>query len=254
MAALNPNLYTKSMLGDQAVSRRRSAPKYGFGSSTRQQAAKVFMSQEHAKLAPPAASTPGPSAYTLNPAVGTQVDGSKKSAPIWVFGSSDRFQGNTKPSAQNPGPGTYDMTPGVGPQTSSAKQTQPMFGFGTSTREHVSKVYVSEEHNKSLHGIESPGPVYELIRGVGKQLDSKKESCPAWVFGGAERITNDVRSAAGNPSPAAYTLNPAVGVQTASTKESSPIYGFGTSNRDHMMKLFISTEHVRIRVLPANDC
>ena len=47
---------------------------------TRNQAAKVFMSSEHAKLSTPGFS-PGPSAYTLRAAVGSQADGRKSSAP-----------------------------------------------------------------------------------------------------------------------------------------------------------------------------
>ena len=89
------------MLGDQVSSRRASAPKFGFGSATRAQAGKVFMSSEHAKLATVGFS-PGP-AYTLAASVGTQVDGQKASSPQWVFGSADRFMGNTKPGDRNPG-------------------------------------------------------------------------------------------------------------------------------------------------------
>lgn len=101
MAALNSHLYTRSMFGEQAASRRRSAPSFGFGSSTRNQAAKVFLSSDHAKLSTPGFS-PGPSAYTLKAAVGTQADGRKASSPQWVFGTNDRFSFG-KRSDQNPG-------------------------------------------------------------------------------------------------------------------------------------------------------
>ena len=89
------------MFGNQATSRRRSAPSFGFGSSTRNQAGKVFISREHAKLATSGFS-PGPSAYTLRAAVGTQNDGRKRSSPQWVFGSSDRFMQGKK-GIQDPG-------------------------------------------------------------------------------------------------------------------------------------------------------
>ena len=94
---------TRSMMGDQPLSKRRSAPMYGFGSSTRTQASKVFLSREHAKLST-AGFSPGPRAYTLRASVGTQVDGSKASSPRWVFGSADRFGGLVdKKGAQDPG-------------------------------------------------------------------------------------------------------------------------------------------------------
>ena len=233
------------MFGDQVYSKRRSAPRFGFGSSTRAQASKVFMSPEHAKLAPGFSDAPGPSAYTLRAAVGTQFDGSKASAPQWAFGSSERFSGNTKPADQNPGPGAYNIASGVGLQVSSAKHTQPMFGFGTATRDHVAKVFVSEEHNKSLHGDNSPGPVYTLDSAVGSQLSSRKANQPTWIFGAQERFQYDhVKRAAASPGPGSYTLGPAVGPQVASTKQSSPMPGFGTSNRDQMQRLYISSEHV----------
>jgi len=231
------------MFGNQAPSKRRSSPSFGFGSSTRNQAAKVFLSNDHAKLSTPGFS-PGPSAYSLRPSVGTQPDGRKSSAPQWVFGSSDRF-GYEKKGVQNPGPGSYDMTNSVGTQVSSNKHTQPMFGFGSSERHHVQKVFVSEEHNKALHGCDSPGPqVYTLQGAVGKQDLSKTRNQPAWVFGSSNRFKYEhVKRAATSPGPGAYTLNQAVGSQVVSTKESSPIFGFGTSNREHMNKLYISTDH-----------
>ena len=78
------------MFGDQAHSKRRSSPSYGFGSSTRNQAGKVFLSTDHAKLSTPGFS-PGPTVYTLHTSLGTQADGRKLSSPQWAFGSSDRF-------------------------------------------------------------------------------------------------------------------------------------------------------------------
>lgn len=233
------------MFGDQAHSKRRSSPCYGFGSGTRAQASKVFLSSEHAKLSTPGFS-PGPSAYTLRASVGSQADGRKASSPQWVFGSSDRFgmNGGTK-GVQNPGPGSYDMASGVGQQVSSSKQTQPMFGFGTANRQHVAKVFVSEEHNKSLHGCESPGPqMYTLLGAVGTQQLSATRNQPSWVFASSNRFQYEhVKRAATSPGPGAYTLTMAVGTQYLSTKASSPVPGFGTSNRDQMNKLYISPDH-----------
>lgn len=246
MTNLNPNMQTRSMFGVQVLSKRRSGQRYGFGSSTRAVANKVFLSSEHAKLAPPNTITPSPNAYTLRAAVGPQSDGKKPSAPLWGFGSADRFQGNTKPSAQNPGPGAYDARSGLGVQVSSTKEQQPLYGFGTSTRDHVAKVFVSEEHNKSMYGIDSPGPVYTMDAAIGRQQLSQKSNGPAWVQGVAERWQYDhVKRAATSPGPGSYTLKPAISVQVSSTMISAPMPGFGTSNREHMQKLFISTEHVR---------
>ena len=154
------------------------------------------------------------------------------------------------------------MPYGVGPQVSSSKQTQPMFGFGSAGREHVAKVFLSEEHNKALHGIDSPGPqVYTLQAAVGRQESSKKSNQPAWIFASSNRFKYDhVKRAATSPGPGAYTLNQAVGPQQISTMTSAPMPGFGTSNRDQMQRLYISTEHVRAAdahsyfILPGPRC
>ena len=67
--------------------------------------------------------------------------------------------------------------------------TAPKYGFGTAERKHVRKVFVSEEHNKALHGIDSPGPLsYKLKSTVGKQDDSRKHNPPQWVFGSMQRF------------------------------------------------------------------
>ena len=42
--------FVSSTLGNQWVSSRQSAPSYGFGTSTREHAAKVFISPKHAEL------------------------------------------------------------------------------------------------------------------------------------------------------------------------------------------------------------
>jgi len=236
---------TRSTFGAQVRSTRHSAPSYGFGSGTRKGQEKVFVSQEHAQLSTTPCS-PGPAVYNAKAAVGTQVDGSKASAPQWCFGTSARFQGNSKEAP--PGPGQYDATAGLGTQASSKRASAPIYGFGSSTREQVEKVFVTEEHNKSLYGVGSPGPAtYTAKSGVGNQVNSKMGTQPGWVMGKAERFTYDhVKRAAGAPGPGAYAATPAVGVQVASTKISTPRFGFGTSDRDKAAKVYISSEHEKV--------
>jgi len=239
----NMAMSTRSMFGDQSLSKRSSAPQYGFGSSTRDHQAKVFTSPEHAKLSAPRVS-PGPAVYSLRSAVGGQVDGRKNSAPQWAFGTAERFMGE-KRSIANPGPGAYDSKSGIGPQTASQRTSQPVFGFGSSTRDMVAKVFLSEGHNKDKYGVASPGPaVYQQTGSIGKQQLSKTKDQPAWVFGSSQRFQYDhVKRAAGSPGPGAYSLKEAVGPQVASTKASSPMPGFGTSNRAHQAKVYMSPEH-----------
>jgi len=233
---------TKSTFGSQVSSRRHSAPSFGFGSGTRAGQDKVFVSQEHAKLVGNPCS-PGPAVYSLTGAVADQPDSTNVSMPKWAFGTSDRFMGNSKEAV--PGPGTYEAHPGVGSQVSSKNTSQPIYGFGSSTREHLAKTFITEEHNKALHGVNSPGPATYMLQGaVGKQQLNQNNTEPAWVFGTGQRFVYDhVKRAAASPGPGSYTNTPAVGQQVASTKPTTPRYGFGTGNRDQQQKVFISQEH-----------
>lgn len=91
----------KSMFGVQPVSQRHSAPGYGFGSGTRNHAAKIYMGPEHAKTSSISV-TPGP-CYEVPDAVGPQADGGKNSQPEWRFGTQERFSRGTRD--RKPGPG-----------------------------------------------------------------------------------------------------------------------------------------------------
>ena len=57
---------------------------------------------------------------------------------------------SAKSSGSVPGPGTYELHTSVGTQVSSKKGSSPIYGFGSSTRDHMEKVFIAEEHNKSL--------------------------------------------------------------------------------------------------------
>ena len=121
------NGFVRSMLGPQISSSRATAPIFGFGSSTREHAAKIFISAEHAKLSTKTIS-PGPALYTMPSTVGPQVDGAIESAPRWAFGSAQRFNAITKNNL--PGPGSYEARSSLGVQGSSDCQRSPFMGWG----------------------------------------------------------------------------------------------------------------------------
>ncbi len=54
------NAQMKSSFGPQALGARRTAPAFGFGTATRDQVGKVFVSQEHTALATAGTHSPGP--------------------------------------------------------------------------------------------------------------------------------------------------------------------------------------------------
>jgi len=249
MTGLNQNMSTRSMFGSQPLSARRSAASYGFGSGTREHQAKLFISNAHA--ASTSGDSPGPASYALGASVGNQADGRKASAPTWVFGTGDRFKYESRAATAAPGPGSYGQSGSFGTQTSSSIRSQPKFGFGSAGRQHVEKVFVSEEHNKSLFGTQSPGPCSYNIKGsLGKQEISRPNvgsTQPSWVFGSTKRFQYDhVKRAAASPGPGQYTSTGSVGQQAMSTRQSAPLFGFGTSDRSHQAKVYMSPEHEKM--------
>ena len=241
------SLKMRSMLGEQPLSTRSSAPSFGFGASTRDVRAKVFISQEHARTGDGQSSvSPGPAApYNLRASVGKQNDGRKRSSPHWMFCQAERFTVE-KRADRFPGPGAYAVRSSIGPQFSSAIDSAPLYGFGSAGRDHVAKVYLSAEHDKSFYGINSPGPLanYKIRASVGKQNDSRKPDKPAWVFGSTGRFKYDhIKRAASSPGPGAYNVLASVGPQVSSAMPSAMMAGFGTGDRDTRNKLFLSHEH-----------
>jgi len=97
-----------SMFGSQAVSDRYSSSAFGFGSSTRDQMLRTYISPAHLKDLYGKFS-PAPDKYTLQSSLGRQVIDFKMSYPARSFGNEDRFDADRRDAraAQTPGPGAY---------------------------------------------------------------------------------------------------------------------------------------------------
>lgn len=200
-----PGAYSSpSSLGRQGDSGKDSAPQFGFGSSTRHHQEKVFLSAEQAKVNF-GLNSPGPSAYQTKSSVGVQASSKNETAPIYGFGSEERFRYDyVDRAAKIPGAGQYNNTSAVGVQADSNKKTAPIYGFGSSTRATRDKVYVSAEHEKSHYGDASPGPASigpNSFVSMGPQTSSQKATGYKYSFGSATRF---VYSNSNNPGPGAY--------------------------------------------------
>ena len=170
---LNPNMTTRSMFGAQPLSARRSAASYGFGSSTREHHAKLFVSQAHSATAGYGLGSPGPATYGPRGSIGRQEDGRKASAPSYGFSHTQRFAVSKDTDAANMPIGGFSSS-SFGTQTSSSVASQPKFGFGSAHRNQMERVYISEEHNKSMFGKHSPGPCSYTLKGaMGKQVRAR---------------------------------------------------------------------------------
>ena len=162
---LNPNMTTRSMFGSQPLSARRSAASYGFGSSTRDHQAKLFISQAHSATAGYGLGSPGPATYGLRASVGRQEDARKASAPSYGFSTNERFTVSKDTDAANAPIGGFSAS-SFGNQASSSTASQPRFGFGSAERNQMERVFISEEHNKSMFGKHSPGPCSYTLKGA----------------------------------------------------------------------------------------
>ena len=92
----------------QAISERTSSSAFGFGTSTREEMMKTYMSPAHLKDMYGKFS-PSPDKYTLQSSLGRQVLDSKCSYPSRSFGLEERFDADRRDqrAAQTPGPGAY---------------------------------------------------------------------------------------------------------------------------------------------------
>lgn len=96
-----------SMFGSQAKSNRISSAAFGFGTTTRDQLQRLYISPGHLKVRLGTVS-PGP-VYDLQSSLGRQVLDSKMSYPATKFLSEGRFEPDRRENyhRKTPGPGAY---------------------------------------------------------------------------------------------------------------------------------------------------
>ena len=74
----------------------------------------------------------------------------------WGFGSNGRFKDpDIERHKKLPGP-DYTQPGSLGLQPSSTRRTEPLPGFGSSTRDHMTKMFITPEHEKVQFGKNSP--------------------------------------------------------------------------------------------------
>ena len=183
-----PGTYSHSpSIGPQSTSIRRNAPKHRLGCATRDAEGKLFFSEEQAK-SNLGINSPGPNIYDPPSSIGKQSVSRSATFPSHGFTSEERFRYDEEP--ETPGAGQYNSRSGYGRQMQSQKFTVPMHAFGSSTREADAKLYISNEHEKSQHGKQSPGPFTGGSQtAFGKQAISRKHSVPSHKLSSAKRFT-----------------------------------------------------------------
>lgn len=235
----------RSGFGGQCLSRMRTSPGYGFGTSGRDQISRTFISSEHdrAQCRSAGGNNSQGAIYRTSTGFGHQQTSNNASSPSFRFGLSKRSDMALESRA--PGAGEYKTTSSVGKQVDSTKQTAAKASFGSCSRDDMGKVFISTDHEKINFGLESPGPSqYNAQGAVGKQCLSKKASSPSWKVGTERRFNYDfIQRAIGIPGAGQYDNTAACGKQILSKKSTLPSIGFGSSSRDSCKKLFISPDH-----------
>ncbi len=234
-------------IGPQIEARKKTEPKFGFGSADRNAVAKVYVSKEHSKT-DFGKITPG-AIYETKSTFGKQDLSKNRSSSSCSFGSASRF---LKPSGERakrnpqvPGPGSYPAQTSIGKMVSSERQTGEAFSFGGATRDAAQKVFLSKAAAKVTANSDGPGPTaYEPQQSMGPQRSSSNVTEPTVSFPTAGRGRDpDLERAKKQPGAGQYRVPNAVGVQAESQKRSMPRYGFGSTTREHRDKVYISSEH-----------
>ena len=191
-------------VGKQTQSKAVTEGSFGFGTSTRDHAEKVFIGKEQAKVFF-GMESPGPAAYKVSSGVGKQPESRNTTEPGFTIPRGGRGKDVDMERARKlPGAGQYRTVDGVGAQPRSENRTAPKYGFGTSSRDGANKVFLGKEQAKVFLGLESPGPASlgpKAFGGTGKQLLSTRASAPKATFGTGVRGSYDVNA---NPGPGAY--------------------------------------------------
>ncbi|KAG8463235.1 hypothetical protein KFE25_011232 [Diacronema lutheri] len=271
--------FLRSTFGAQPLSHRPTAPSYGFGSTTRAGAARVFQEGRVPSDSP----SPGPAGYRpAESAVGKQPSSRKLSSPSYGFGTSVRFgldsprgsDASSSPSASPaalsprgalpggrsarasaPGPGSYALPSSFGRQADARRLSPPNAAFGTSERDDAAKLYLGPEGERLQAGRHSPGPATATLPGSFlKQAEAKARSAPAWGFGsssqrGTAAEAAALRNAAATPGPQHYaTIAFAAGGSAGrGAGRPAPLFTFPRASREEVSRMWVSSEHARAR-------
>lgn len=195
--------------GKQPHSQKYSYPTWKFGTGTRDDQAKVFISPAHSEGQPEFITSPGPCAYQHIGSLGGQADSRKPTNAQVGLGTAQRFFSNKAPADQVPGPGTYYLHPAVARQVHSHKTSKPINSFTKADRDRTAQAEYLGKNLLTGYSKASPGPaVYTMTESVGPQVSSVKKNPPKYGFGTCDRFGYIalVDKANQTPGPGSYSL------------------------------------------------
>lgn len=172
----------KGTLGRQTDSRVVNAARIGFGTTERRHVEKVFISEEHSRIAHSYA-TPAPQ-LTHTMALGPQPISSMQSPPSFQIGKQQRFEyGALRRAAESPAPGMYNAHSSSLGRSLISSCSASSAVFGTSSRENLAHRFFSNAHAAhSLQGLHLHPPIHDVPSSIGNQPLSRHQSLPAFSF------------------------------------------------------------------------
>lgn len=203
--------YAPSAVSAQKDSSKHSYASWGFGTSTRADQSKIFISHAHAKTEVGFIDSPGPCAYRQDGSMGAQVSSRSHSTTGYRMGSSQRFFHDKGIADAGPAPGTYRTPRAVGNQINSQKPTYPTSSFTKADRNRTAKaVYMGPKQQSAFWGRNSPGPAanYSTPSTLGRQASSVRRSAPRAGFGTAGRFDyiDSALKSMNTPGPGSYSI------------------------------------------------
>ncbi|KAJ9525381.1 hypothetical protein QJQ45_003228 [Haematococcus lacustris] len=217
-------------------------------SSTREQAAKVFITAQHVAV-DNKGKTGAPCVYKLPGALDKQPEALKTTAPSFSFSQLDREQASGPRPASVPPVGSYDSPSAFGEQVESSRQSPQRMRFSRTTREQAQRVLISSRQLTSQLGTQGADPgQYPLPAAIGPQPSSQRPTMPAFSLPRKDRLQNEFeRLGKTLPAPGSYETWKSIGKQALSANRTLPSFGFGTSTwAGSEEKRFISSAHTRL--------
>lgn len=201
-----PGTYKKpSALGEQTDSSKMTQPKYRFGSTTRDQQAKVFLTSTHIKEQ---MGTMGaaPGSYVPAEALGMQASSLRRSSPSFSMPRTEKLKDDYEKMRRSlPAVGQYETWGSIGKQSLSGSKTLPAYAFGSSSWDKEEKRFLTVGHaNRTLLGTSTSNYDHQRdnnFSSIGRQSTSHRENSATHKFGTGPKMifkTNDT------PGPGAY--------------------------------------------------
>lgn len=233
--------------GNLPLSYEKTAPKFGFGSSKKEDGDKIFMSEEMASNVNQGKHSPGPiykfddkEKYRKAPQFGFGTDSKMKEIkPKYDFYENDRFfddpieaDKNRKKKVLAPKFGTeprfainaFEKSPGPGydPKLQAHKKKMPNYTFGFRRQKGGQGTLINQTSTTRTVG---PG---RYVPEASMNTGNKKNN-PRWTLSKAGRFISGVKQFAKHQT---YDTKGSVGKQFISKKKTAPSAHFGTAPRD----------------------